>query len=248
MTVSRSMTQTPSPVRSSIMTLLSLVSLWVTRSGMWPAARPSTTIARVLLAGQDEVDLGTDPGRPAAGSCAEGLPEGLEALAGVVEVGDGLVQPAARQAGQHLLEVAEGLRGRVDVPDVLDPVVGPGPADVPEHPPVVALRRAVEGLAVARRDDGQGLALGVAAGGDDPLAGEARDALDVLHELLGLAEDEVVDALVDVLDPPPAVVELGAVGVVDVAGRDGAGRDPGPGTVESGADAVQLGQRLLFHV
>jgi hypothetical protein len=39
MTVSRSMTQRPSPVRSSSITLLNLVSLWVTRSGSCASRR-----------------------------------------------------------------------------------------------------------------------------------------------------------------------------------------------------------------
>ena len=203
--------------------------------------------ARVLLPGQDEIDLGPDAAGAAVRVEFERGQEGVVALPGVVEIRDGLVEPPARQAGQHLLEVAEGLRGRVDVPEVLDLVVGPGAVDVAEHPPVGALRGPVEGHPVARRDDGEGLAVGVAPGGRDPFAGEARHPLDVLHELFGLAEDEVVDPLVDVLDPPPGLVEFRAVGVVDVAGRDGAGREPRPRAVEGGADAVQLGQRLLLH-
>ncbi len=174
--------------------------MWVTRSGMRPAAQAVHDRGRVLLAGDDEIDLGLDPGGPVDRVELEGGEEGVVALPGVVEVGDGLVEAAAGELGQHLLEVTEGLGGGVDVPEVLDAVVGPRPADEAEHPPVRALRSAVEGPAVAGRDDGQRLPVRVPARRDDLLPGEAGHPLDVLHEQLGLAEDEVVDALIDVLD------------------------------------------------
>ena len=70
MTVSRSMTQMPSPVRSSIMTLLSLVSLWVTRSGMRPAASPSTTTPVSFSRARTKSISGRTPEARPAGSCS----------------------------------------------------------------------------------------------------------------------------------------------------------------------------------
>ena len=62
-TVSRSMTHIPSPVWSLIITLLSLVSLWVTRSGSSPQDNHIYQHRHIRLTSEHEINLWVSPKR-----------------------------------------------------------------------------------------------------------------------------------------------------------------------------------------
>ena len=143
----------------------------------------------------------------------------------VVDVGAGLVEAGAGEGGPQVLEWGEaagGLEGDVGVADV---VVAFDAVDVVVEAPPFAGEGAHAVAFFAGEDEGEGPDAGE-LGGFGVEVGEG--ALDVVHHLLGLAEDGVVDALEGVL-VAGAVGFLGGdeVGVVDVAAAEGLGVEGG---------------------
>ena len=144
-----------------------------------------------------------------------GLLERRVAHRGVVEVGDGLVEPGGGQVGHHVLKLrkaARGLKGDVRVAHV---VVALHPVDEVVEPPPFAGEGAHAVALLAGVDQGEDLDVGILRG----LRAEVGErALDVVHHLLRLAEDRVVDALEGVeMACAVRLLRGDAIGVVDVA-------------------------------
>lgn len=115
--------------------LLSLVSLWVTRSGTGAVGQPVHDAGVLVFVGEEEVDL-----RLAGFGAAHlvGFQRSLEvaeAARRVVEVGDGLGQLGGVEAGQEVLELAERGAGLAEHVGVGDEVVGDGAFDELVYPP-----------------------------------------------------------------------------------------------------------------
>ena len=110
MVVSRSITQTPSAVTSSSSTLLSLVSLWVTRSGMSPEAIRSVMREQSAARARAKSISAATSGGAAGAVRRDGGLQRLEPFRSVVEIRDRLVQALAAESGGEFLELAEGAR------------------------------------------------------------------------------------------------------------------------------------------
>ena len=152
-----------------------------------------------LLPVQEEADL---PGEILHATGAVGghrLAEGLEALPGVVEVRDGLVELRRREVEQHLLELAEGCARLTEVLRALGTVVGHGVADEIVHTPVALLFVAVHVAAVGGFDQVQRAARGILPRLRKLAAQVLRHPLHVGHDLLWLLEHVGVDLLEHVL-------------------------------------------------
>jgi len=154
--------------------------------------------------------------QPSGDVRARGLLERLEALFGVVEVGDGLVQLLRRKIGELALEGAERLPRFVQQPDAAA-VVAFGVVNEIHHAPVVAVRRDVEMLALGRDIKPEYLAADVAVAS---LLQLLRNVLGhgahVGDDPLGMAENVMVDPLHDIAFHPAAGAQIHSVCIVDV--------------------------------
>ena len=167
-----------------------------------------------------------------------GLLERRVAHRGVVEIGDGLVEPGGGQVGHHVLELrkaARGLKGDVRVAHV---VVALHPIDEVVEPPPLAGKGAHAVALLAGVNQREDLDVGILLG----LRAEMGErALDVVHHLLRLAKDGVVDALEGV-DVARAVGLLGgdAIGVIDMAAAIGFGLNRRALDGKAGQDLLDL--------
>ena len=206
------MTQMPSPVASSSITLLNLVSLCVMRSGRSASSR---TPVMDLRARAKSISGLASAARPCSVG-GDGLLQRGEAFRRVVKIGDGVVQARRGQVGKQLLEAPEGLRRLERLLGRLDGVVGARVLDEAIGAPGFSLRIHVPVAPVARRNQRERAARAVGLAGH--LRGKMRrDALDVLHQRGGIVEDVVIDALQDVARGRAAAWQVTQVGVVDVA-------------------------------
>ena len=85
----------------------------------------------------------------------DGLLQGGEAFAGVVEIGDGFDQPLAGQIHQQALELAERPAGLVGLLGRLHRLVGLDALDENKRAPDLAVAVLVKGFAVAGGDHDQ---------------------------------------------------------------------------------------------
>ena len=193
------------------------------------------------LAFQGEIDLATGAGRAVEPVVGQGALEGREALAGVVEVGDGLDEPAAGQVHEQALEFAEGLAGLERLRRRLDGFVGLDAFHIDEGAPDIAVAVLVERPAVAGGDDDEGAAGEVAdVAGLELFPEVAGDAHEVLHDAGGVPEDGAVELLMDVTDAGAALIVGGGVGLVDVADLQGLGMEDLAVDLEVAANLLQL--------
>ena len=163
---------------------------------------------------EGELDLGPGALDAAAMVVLDGLLEGGEAFAGVMEIGDGFDQ-AAREVGNQVLEPPEGLARLGGLAGGLDGFKGLGALDEEEAAPDVAAAVAVVGPAVAGGDDREH-APGDLRDAGQFLADVSGDAHDVVHHGVRILEHALVDLLVDVTDAHPGLVVGGGVGLVDM--------------------------------
>ena len=113
-----------------------------------------------------ELDFRGDGGGAADGIGGDGGFESGEALRGVVEVRDGLVEARAAEGGGEVLERTEGACGLVGLGVGLDFVVAAGALDEGVGAPDVAVGINGVGFAVSSGDAGEGAAAGFGAGAD----------------------------------------------------------------------------------
>ena len=204
---------------------------------MFPAAR--------------ELDFRLNTSRTVADVFADRRLQIVEALAGIVKVRDRLHQRFSgkvRQLSQKQTERPCLLKRLLGRPDL---VVGLRSLDENVHPPVVAFCVHVAGRAVHRGDQRQCATVDVLL----PRAFELRahvprDPLDVGHHDAGLPEDVVIDALKNVANRSPGLVERDRVGVVDMAApvppaHDEFAVDPEPAGHQR--QVVTGGRVLLCH-
>ena len=154
------------------------------------------------------------------------------------------MQPRPRQVDEVALEFAERLRGAVSLLRSFKDVVRARVFDEHVSPPVVAA--AVPDVREIREGPQQP---------DRPLAGllvaapdfaeqVAGDPVDVLHDLLRLAEHGVVDALERVVQPHAALIVGHLERVVDVTGPERNRDEEISVDCEPGADLPEIGLRI----
>jgi len=146
--------------------------------------------AELVLAGEEKVELRPHLVRAAGGVQPDGLAQLAEAVDRVVEVRDRLIERVGGEIGQRLLELAEGHGGLVEVLGAARHVEAQPLGDVGIGAPVLARLVDVILLAVSRRKQVDRLLAEAGLRGD-----EARHGVDVLDELLGVAERDAVDLL-----------------------------------------------------
>ena len=162
--------------------------------------------------------------------------EGGQAVFGIVEARDGLVQGIRRVIRQIAHEPAEGTPGLAEHRFVLRLLVGLRVADEPVHPPAAVVCHQVF-LAVSHGDDPQRFPFRIAAAPPDGLPQECRHPGHILHHLFRLAERRRAQPLQDV---PPASFGFHAVGIIDMPVAVG---------THQGNGAVQLVQcQNIFHL
>src|ERR1035441_2696159 len=166
------MTQTPSPVASSSITLFSLQSLCVTRSGTRPCAcKSSSTSTNGSCRSANSISAFTPAARlqascsiarrrasqrPPAGGAVRGIllnrpPQRVEAAAGVVEVGNRIAQARWGQVSELLLKLAKCPGSLECLPGLFDLVVALRPFDEQVAPPLVPFGVRIPAFAVERR-------------------------------------------------------------------------------------------------
>lgn len=200
--------------------------------------------ARQRFPRESEADLRPGARGPPVRVAFDDRAERVHPLRGVVEIGNGLVQPRAREPREALLETAECARGFARLFRRLDHVEGPRVLDQDVRAPVVPAAVDMMGRAVARADEVQALAVGVPAVPAGHRGAQVfRHAHDVLHHRGGIAEDLVVDPLVHEAPRAASVAVRCRVRVVDVAraAGDGVHEFALDGEVAGdGADVVEL--------
>ena len=162
----------------------------------------------LLLPREQEVDLGPDILHAAADIGFDGGAELAQAVDGVVEMRDGLIQGGRREIRQRLLELAEGHRGLVKVVSVARHIQADAAGDEVVGAPELALVIDAVFSAVLGPAEADALQTNLLA------VDEPGDRVDILDQLLRVAEGDAVDPLQGVGLP---VVADDAEGAVDMA-------------------------------
>ena len=240
-TVSRSITQSASPVPASSSRLFSLQSWCITRRGAAPGSAAPSRRRRSRVGRAGRLDLVAHTGGAPTGIVCHGRLEVGEASPQIVEARDRDGERGRRQIREQSRELREGARRLEGFRGPGDDLAGDGALDHQIGPPDAPVGGDPEGRAVAGRDERQHAALEVA----HPPAREAgaqmrRHARDVAHHRDRIREDAGVDPLLDVPHALAAALPGRDEALVDVATAEGLGVPEASGDRESLPDRAQL--------
>ena len=152
---------------------------------------------------------------PPADVCLHGGEEVPVPHAGVMEIGQDLIELRRVELCEERGKATECHRALVEVPGCAHRLIGRRPLD--EHIDTEIVR-AVKIVALSRlcRHNLQALARGVAAAGEYALAAERRHEFDVVHELPDVFEQAVIDALEDIAGLLSLPLHRQAKGIIDM--------------------------------
>jgi len=132
---------------------------------------------------------------------------------GIMEIGDSFIKLACREVGKHILKTTEGACCVVEVLGLFYCRIGTCAVNEGEYTEEAFIAVEVMGVAVFGTDDVEGLAKRIAAGSGDFFGEMLGDQADVVHNMLRLTENLVIELLQGVL----AVLAGHKEGVVDVS-------------------------------
>ena len=175
----------------------------------------------VLLPFHHKPDLLLHPGGPSHHIRLHGFPEFGEPVHGIVEIGNRLVQLLGGKIRQEILEISKGVATLFKILRAFRLVKAGRICNEGIHPPSMARLIPVIGMPVHRADHLKGLTVRISALETDFPGNKAGYPLNVLHQLILIAENFPVDPLKNILDFLSILPKRQPVGIVDMTAAVG---------------------------